>query len=165
VSCRIPYKARPGFPTRSPAGTQGATETSRRWGSFPTTADVGIWARADSTAELFEALGLGLFALMTDLRKIRPTEARAIQASGSDPASLLVAFLTQVITLHEVEGFVAREIRCRPVGNPPTALLAQLRGEPFDGARHTRHFEVKAATLHRLALDLVAHRARVIVDI
>ncbi|MCI4352241.1 MAG: archease [Thermoplasmata archaeon] len=139
--------------------------TTRRWGSFPTTADVGIWARADSLSELFEALGLGLFALMTDLRKVRPAEERGVEASGPDPAGLVVAFLTQLITLHAVEGFLVREIRCRPVGTPPTALLAQVRGEPFDPGRHSRHFEVKAATFHELFLDLSRHRARVIVDV
>ena len=126
---------------------------------------MGIWARADSSAELFEALGLGLFALMTDLRKVRPAEERAVQASAPDPASLVVAFLTELITLNGVEGFLAREIRCRPVGTPPTALLTQVRGERFDPARHPRHFEVKAATFHALTLDLERHRGRVIVDI
>jgi SHS2 domain-containing protein len=126
---------------------------------------VGLWARGDSTSELFEALGLGLFALMTDLRKVRGLEERAVNASGVDPAGLVVTFLTQLITLNAVEGFLAREIRCRPVGTPPTALLAQLRGETFDPARHSRHFEVKAATFHQLVVDVEHHRARVILDI
>ncbi|MCI4347627.1 MAG: archease [Thermoplasmata archaeon] len=139
--------------------------TTRRWGSFPTTADVGIWARADSSSELFEALGLGLFALMTDLRKVRPKEERVVQASAADPAGLVVDFLTRLITLHAVEGFLAREIRCRSVGSPPTALLARLRGEPFDLSQHTRHFEVKAITFHELVFDLTRNRGRVIVDI
>lgn len=139
--------------------------TTRRWGSFPTTADVGLWARGDSTSELFEALGLGLFALMTDLRKVRAVEERAVNASGTDPGGLIVSFLTQLITLNAVEGFLARQIRCRPVGTPPTALLAQVRGESFDAARHSRHFEVKAATFHQLVVDLEHHRARVILDI
>ncbi len=88
-----------------------------------------------------------------------------VQASGIDPPGLVVAFLTQLITLNSVEGFLVREIRCRSVGTPPTALLAQLRGEPFDPARHSRHFEVKAATFHELTVDLDHYRARVIVDI
>lgn len=102
---------------------------------------------------------------MTDLRKVRSREERAVQASGPDPPGLVVAFLTQLITLNAVEGFLVREIRCRPVGTPPTALLAQLRGEPFDPDRHPRHFEVKAATFHELEVDLDHYRARVIVDI
>lgn len=114
---------------------------------------------------MFEALGLGLFALMTDLRKVRATDERAVQASAGDPAGLVVAFLTELITLHAVEGFLAREIRCRSIGTPPTALLAQVRGERFVADRHTRHFEVKAATFHELVIDLPRNRARVIVDI
>ena len=102
---------------------------------------------------------------MTDLRKVRPTEERAIQASGVDPPGLVVAFLTQLIGLNTEDGFLARQIRCRPIGTPPTALLAQLRGEPFDLDRHPRHFEVKAATFHHLMVDLDRYRARVIVDI
>ena len=142
-----------------------STRLRRRWGSFPTTADVGIWARADTVPGLFEGLGLGLFALMTDLRKVRPAEERVVQASGPDPPGLAVAFLNQLVALHAVEGFLGREIRCRTIGTPPTALLAQLRGEPFDLARHSRHFEVKAVTFHGLVLDLDRRRARAIVDI
>lgn len=114
---------------------------------------------------MFEAVGLGLFALMTDLRKVRAVGERTVQASGPDPAGLVVAYLTELITLNAVENFLVREIRCRPVGTPPTALFAQVRGEPFDPARHSRHFEVKAATFHQLRVDLDQHRARVIVDI
>jgi protein archease len=102
---------------------------------------------------------------MTDLRTVRPTEERAVPANGSDPSGLVVAFLTGLITLHAVEGLVVREIRCRTLGSPPTALLAQVRGEPFDPERHPRHFEVKAATFHNLTVDLERGRARVIVDI
>lgn len=142
-----------------------ARQTTRRWGSFPTTADVGIWARGDSASELFEALGLGLFALMTDLRTVRPRMERAVPATGADPAGLVVAFLTQLIALNAVDDLLVRDVHCRTVGSPPTSLLAQVRGETFDPARHPRHFEVKAATFHELTVDLVRFRARVIVDI
>lgn len=137
----------------------------RRWGSFPTTADVGVWASADDRAGLFEALGLGLFALMTDLRKVRPRDERIVEAAGTDPPSLAVAFLTQLLLLQQTEGFLVRSIRARPLGDPPTAILATVRGEPFDPARHPRHDEVKAVTFHRLALAFDPPRARVIVDI
>jgi SHS2 domain-containing protein len=92
-------------------------------------------------------------------------EERVVQASGPDPPGLVVAFLTQLISLNAVEGFLGRQIRCRTLGTPPTALLAQVRGEAFDPGRHSQHFEVKAATFHELRVDLERHRARVIVDI
>lgn len=137
----------------------------RRWGSFPTTADVGIWASGSSSAALFEALGLGLYALMTDLRKVRPREERAVSASGQDPTELVVAFLTELLNLEQTDRFVGRDIRAQPVGNPPTAIVASVTGERFDPARHTSRTEVKAVTFHELVFDTVRGRARVIVDI
>jgi SHS2 domain-containing protein len=124
-----------------------------------------VWATGNEAAALFEGLGLGLFALMTDLRQVRPTEERAVSASGDDPTSLVVAFLTQLLQLHEPDGFLAREIEVRTVGSPPTALVASVRGEPFDPDRHRSRTEVKAITLHHLVFDVGAGRARVIVDI
>ncbi len=151
----------PAAPNAPPA----AHRPSRRWGSFPTTADVGIWARGETAAELLEALGLGLYALMTDLRSVRPREERAVSASGEDAVSLVVAYLTELLLLKETDGFIGREIRVRPIGDPPTALVASVAGEPFDPARHAARADVKAITLHELVFDPTRHRARVIVDI
>jgi SHS2 domain-containing protein len=138
---------------------------SRRWGSFPTTADVGIWATGGTVAELFEALGLGLFALITDRKKVRPRDIRQISASGVDSTALVVAYLTQLLLLQQTEGFVAREIEARPIGTPPTAILASVSGEIFDPRIHAARVEVKAITWHDLVFDLGERRARVIVDI
>ncbi|MGA8542639.1 MAG: archease [Thermoplasmata archaeon] len=138
---------------------------ARRWGQFPTTADVGIWATGPTSAALFEALGLGLFALMTDLSRVRARSERAVSASGSDPTALVVAYLSELLLLQQTEGFIAREIRAQPVGDPPTAIVASVTGETFDPARHTSRTEVKAVTLHDLTIDLATGRARVIVDI
>ena len=138
---------------------------ARRWGSFPTTADVGIWATGPTNDALFEALGLGLFALMTDLGRVRPRIERAVSASASDPPSLVVAYLSELILLQQTEGFLARGIRAHLVGDPPTAIVASVTGEPFDAARHPARKEVKAVTLHGLTVDLARGRARVIVDI
>jgi SHS2 domain-containing protein len=137
----------------------------RRWGSFPTTADEGIWARADSVDHLFEALGLGLFALMTDLRKVRPSSERAVRAAGEDTTSLAVSFLSELLLLQQTEGFIARDLTVRTIGRPPTALVASAVGETFDPARHAARKEVKAITLHRARVDLARGSARVIVDI
>jgi SHS2 domain-containing protein len=102
---------------------------------------------------------------MTDLRRVRPREERAVSAAGADPTELVVAYLTELLKLEATDGFLAREIRVRPIGDPPTALVAGVRGEPFDPRRHAVGTEVKAITFHELALDLARGRARVIVDI
>jgi SHS2 domain-containing protein len=137
----------------------------RRWGRFPTTADVGIWATGGTVPQLFEGLGLGLFALMTDLKQVRPRESRVVSASGADLPALVVAYLTQLLLLEQTDGFIAREIEARPIGSPPTAILATANGERLDVERHPRRVEVKAVTFHQLTIDLAQRRARVIVDI
>lgn len=126
---------------------------------------MGIWARGATSRDLLEGLGLGLYALMTDLRKVRPREERAVSASGEDPPSLVVSFLTELLLLKETEGFIGRQIRARPVGDPPTALVASISGEPFDATRHVARADVKAVTFHELVFDVDRGRARVIVDI
>ncbi len=126
---------------------------------------MGIWARGATARDLLEGLGLGLYALMTDLRKVRPRVERAVSASGEDPASLVVAFLTELVLLKETEGFIGRQIRAHPVGHPPTAVVASVSGEPFDARRHVARVDVKAVTFHELLFDVERGRARVIVDI
>jgi SHS2 domain-containing protein len=153
---------RKGASSRTRPASRGAT---RSWGSFPTTADVGIWARGRSPSGLFEALGLGMFALITDLRTVRPIEERIVRAGGADLSALVVAYLGELLLLQQTEGFLVRELRVTLVGSPPTALLAVARGEPLDPERHSRRKEVKAVTYHQLSVDLRAGRARVIVDI
>lgn len=137
----------------------------RRYGTFPTTADVGIWARGRSASELFSAAGMGLFALETDLRQVRPQETRTVRASAEDPTRLVVEFLSQLLLLGQLEGFVGRTVHARTVGDPPTSVLATVTGELFDPERHRRKKEVKAVTWHQLELDLARGRLRVIVDI
>ena len=137
----------------------------RRWGSFPTTADMGVRASASDVPGLYEALGLGMFALITDLRTVRAREERVVDASADDPEGLAVAFLSKLLLLQQTEGFLVRDLHARPVGSPPTSILATAFGERFDPARHPARIEVKAVTMHRLSVDLVRRRARVIVDI
>lgn len=88
-----------------------------------------------------------------------------MSASGSDPSELVVAFLTELLKLEATEQFLGRDIRARPVGNPPTAIVASVSGERFDPDRHTARTEVKAVTFHELVFDPARGRARVIVDI
>ena len=102
---------------------------------------------------------------MTDLRKVQRKEERAVSASGNDATELVVAFLTELIVLEQTDGFLARDIRARPLGNPPTAIVASVSGERFDPSRHSSRTEVKAVTFHDLVYDPRNGRARVIVDI
>ena len=138
---------------------------ARRWGTFPTTADIGLWARGPTAASLLEGLGLALFSLLVDPRSVRPRESRTVRASGRDRTELVVAFLTELLVAHDSEGFLARRISARLTGRGPYVVLARLEGEAFDPERHRPRTEVKAVTYHRLEFDPRAGTARAIVDL
>ncbi|HKV90361.1 MAG TPA: archease [Thermoplasmata archaeon] len=139
-----------------PAGT--------RWGSFPTTADTGLWARSSTVDGLFDGLGTGLFAVMTDLRRIRPLEVREVRVRAGGADELAVRFLSELIGLEDGERFVARRVATHVRGRA-TSVTADVFGEPWDAERHLRRKEVKAVTMHRLAVSLDPPRAKVILDI
>lgn len=134
-----------------------------RHGSFPTTADMGIWATAPTPEGLLEGLALALYGTMTERRKVRPIERRTVRVTAADPTGLAVALLNELVTLFQSDGFLARSLRVS-LGPGPSAE-AELRGEPFDPARHARGIEVKAVTLHRALFDAAAGRARIILDV
>jgi len=126
---------------------------------------VGIWATGATPAALLEGLGLALYGLLADPRRVRPRLERTVRAEGRDPAELAVNFLGELLVLEEAEGFLGRRIAARTRGRPCRSVIARVAGEPFDPARHVGRTEVKAITYHDLVFDPGSGRARVIVDL
>jgi SHS2 domain-containing protein len=135
-----------------------------RWGTFPTTADMGLWARSSTADGLFSGLGTGLFAVMTDLRRVQPREVRTVSSKGAGLSELVVAFLSELLLLEDSESFVGGRVVAR-LGPGARTVSADVIGEPWDATRHVRRTDVKAATYHRLVVSLDPPRARVILDI
>lgn len=152
------------LPSGVEPGPEPPGDAPAHW-SFGTTADVGIGARAKDPPGLFDHLGQGLTELMTDRALVRPTEAREIVAESRSVEGLVVAFLTEVIVAQDTDGWLFSRFDVELEGRPPNRLRAKAWGERYDPARHPERVQVKAVTLHRLAVDLERGRARVIVDI
>ncbi len=134
---------------------------------FEHTADVGLAARADTLAELLEALAEGLADVVCPRAQVAARERRAlaVQEEADDAAGLAVDFLCEVLRLVEVSRFAVASARVLEAS--PRHLRAELAGEPFDPARHERAAEVKAVTYHQLEVaerDGAWH-ARVILDL
>jgi SHS2 domain-containing protein len=117
---------------------------------FEHTADIGVAARADSLAELFEALAEGLAGVICEPAAVQPVERRAVEVTEEEPdrEGLLVDFLWQVLGLLEHERFLVRSVRVSRV--EPDRLEAELSGERYDPERHELLSEVKAITWHQL---------------
>ncbi len=133
---------------------------------FGTTADKGILARGRDLPELFVNAARGLVALMVeDPAAVRPAQRRAVQLTAGSPEGLLVAWLSELLYLSEVDGFLAAH--CTIGRLTQTELAAEVSGETFDPARHRAAGHVKAVTYHGLEItrDADGWRAPIIVDV
>ncbi|MFW6065821.1 MAG: archease [Planctomycetota bacterium] len=138
---------------------------AKECGTFEHTADVGLDARADTFAELLEALGEGLADMVAPRRQVRTSETRELSIISDDTEPLVVDFLNELSAVLEADRFLVARVRVRSASE--TAAHAELLGEPFESQRHEYATEVKAATYHdiRIARDQDGWHGRVILDV
>jgi len=111
--------------------------------------DVGIRATGDSLAGAFINAARGLLSVILKGHVQERTE-RVVTLNASDRGHLLVRWLSEVLFLYDAEHFVPASFRFTQFSE--TSLVAEIRGEAFDSARHHTKLDVKAVTYHQLAL-------------
>ena len=128
-------------------------------------ADIGFEAFGSTREEVFANAARALFHLIVDLDSVEPRRAVEVQLEGSDPAGLLVNWLSELLYLNDAEGWLFSEFEVERLDD--RSLAAQVRGEKFDRTRHRAKLQVKAITYHQLKLERTAEgwQARVYVDI
>ncbi len=129
------------------------------------TADVGFEAFGSTREETFANAARALIDLMVDLDAIDPGEDIIVRIEGADPESLLVNWLSELLYLHDAEGWLFRDFEIQNLRDD--SLVAIARGEKFQRSRHQVKLQVKAITYHQLALERTPEgwRAQVYVDI
>lgn len=132
---------------------------------FDHTADIGIRATGQTLAELFVQVAQGLTELLAEDTDLKPRQAKAIRLAAPDPASLLLAWLQELLFWFSTERFLPVEYALDEVTE--TALRGTVRGDTFDPARHAQGREVKAITRHLLEVrrEGGVWHGQVIVDI
>lgn len=132
---------------------------------FAVTADKGIRAWGRDLPEVFVNAARGMWSLMVEPGTARAASVLPVKVEAGDRETLLVAWLNELLYLHEVEGFVAAEFAIKHLSG--TALEAEVRGERVDRARHPLVGHVKAATYHLLRVQPAAGgwEAQVVVDV
>ncbi len=129
------------------------------------TADVGIIARGETLAEAFANVATGMFSLMVELGEVAEREERRVSVQAADLEGLLVAWLSELLYILEVEELVFGRFEVEEMSS--TRLAARAFGEPLDRERHPRGTVIKAVTRHQLEVGPADHgyEARVIFDI
>ena len=132
---------------------------------FALTADKGIRAWGRDLPEVFTNAARGLWSLMVEPGTVRLLQAYPVRAEASDRETLLVAWLNELLYLHEAQGVALAEFDITRLEEE--SLQATAKGELMDRERHPPVGHVKAVTYHMLSLRPTATgwEAQVVVDV
>ena len=135
------------------------------WEHFEVEADVGVRSWGTSRRAAFAQSALGVLALIVDPASVNDRESRQVRAQAETPESLLAAWIDECLYIHEIEGFVARDVQVTECSD--TVVHGRLLGEPIDASRHRLGTVVKGATLHGISVTTEAglHETKIIVDV
>jgi SHS2 domain-containing protein len=129
------------------------------------TGDIRIRVWADDVKGLFEEAARALFDIITDRKKIVARLKREVAVQGSGREDLMVAWLNELLYLHEVESLLFCDFALSEIKGGGVKGVAM--GERFQQGRHLIKTGVKAATYHLLEVKETDGRwqARIIFDI
>ncbi|MGC4114707.1 MAG: archease [Myxococcales bacterium] len=129
------------------------------------TADVGVRARGKDLPEAYARTALALAQLQAGGGVVEPEEERRLEASGDDPASLLVDLCRQVLRVFWLDRRILSAIEIESLSD--TVLSARAWFGRFDPERHGEGMDIKAVTYARAAMKPMADgfEGSVIVDI
>lgn len=85
----------------------------RKWEHYEHTADIGVRGYGSTLEEAFEAVALGLFDVMVNVKKVEPKECREVEVEEEDLEALLYSFLEELLVLHDMEGLVFGDVKVR----------------------------------------------------
>ena len=132
---------------------------------FEHTADLGIRVSAEDIDTLFIEAGKALISVIVEnVNEVHNEQERFFEIAGSDKEYLFFDWLSELLSLFEIEHLLCSEFE---VTVSETGLKAKVRGEPVDLQRHLLSHEVKAVTYHRLRVEQTSRgwEAEVILDI
>ncbi len=122
------------------------TSITKNFEEIEHTADWAYRVKGKNLAELFIQASLGLYSLVGMQLAPGPQTTRSIQLQALDRESLLVAWLNELLYLHESESLGFEQIAIQHLDE--TTIQATVTGAP------TQQWlkDIKAVTYHNLAI-------------
>lgn len=129
------------------------------------TGDLGVRVWAEDVKGIFYEAARALFAIITDLETVMVRVKRKIRVEASTVDELLVAWLSELLYIYEVEGLLFCDFTLTEMDEKRVTGVAT--GEEFDEGRHPIKTSIKAVTYHQLEIKEKDGRwqAQVIFDI
>ena len=114
------------------------------------TGDLGIRVWAANVEEIFQEAARALFDIITDLDKVEVRISREVTVQGLGREELLVAWLSELLYLHEVEGLLFCDFALIEIDERNVKGVA--KGEKYHEGRHAIKTSIKAVTYHQLEI-------------
>ena len=115
------------------------------------TADMAVRAYGRTLEEAFGTAATAMFDLVTDGSRIEPREQVTFTVEAIDLEGLLVAFLSELIVLHDSEGWIFAEFDVSFVKE--WKLSTTVKGEKFTVGRHAHGIHVKGVSYHMMEIQ------------
>jgi len=125
----------------------GGPGSTARWEHFSHQADIGVRGFGATRDEAFEQAALALTGVITPPENVRQSERLVIECSAPDIEILLADWLNALVFEMASRQMLFGDFSVSIAGN---TLMAEVRGEPVDRARHRPTVEVKGATYTEL---------------
>jgi len=127
---------------------------------IPHTADWALEIWAPNLASLFTQAALGMYWLMQTVLQEEPRQEQVIELEAADVESLLVAFLSELLYLGEIEGLAFDRF---DIAISTEKMRAVIQGAPAAEQKK----EIKAVTYHNLAVQRsgAGYRVTVVFDV
>jgi len=120
------------------------------------TADQYVRAYGPDIKAAFEEAARALFATMTDISRIEPSEEVEVEVSGEDLKALLYNWLEALLVRFDVDGLLLSDFEVLELSGgdgKPYRLRARARGERFDPEKHPQYVGVKGITYHLMEIE------------
>lgn len=128
------------------------------------TADIGLRIYARDLKELFINAAVGLFSLITDLKKVNTCVELRVELKEENREELIVSWLNELLFQFSTHDFIPKEFKIDKISEED--ISARIFGEKIDLDRHKILSEIKAATYHDLEIKEIKEgfSARIIFD-
>ncbi|MFH1783597.1 MAG: archease [bacterium] len=114
------------------------------------TADIGIVAYGRTLGAVFTNAALGMFNIMTDIKKVKPTTSIRISVKASNSEELFVRWLNELLYYYSRKQIVFSMFEIKSIDE--RKLTAVVYGEKLKKSSIVIRREIKAATYHQLKL-------------
>jgi SHS2 domain-containing protein len=123
-----------------------------RFETIDHTADLYLVAYGSTKAEAYANAAYGLFCQIAEVAELTPTQTVAVEVCGTDPAHLLVEWLSEFLFRMEVEERIFTDAEVTEISD--THLRGQAHALPLaDVPEEALGTPVKAVTYHQLRIQ------------